>query len=563
MQTKSTTNIRDMLAGNKIIVPDYQRAYSWNTTDSNDNGQVNTFLNDLLDYIKSSSETPYYLGHFLFEQQEDHLYAVIDGQQRLTTISIFLSAAFRLLEENRELSESEREMKEDMVKRNSTYRFCTVEYDNNLYKDYVVDKIKYDTNGVKTTSGKRIIRAYDYLYNQLKNMGRDIATSLIETVSKASCTTHFVASESEGIQMFIFQNNRGKKPTNLEIIKAQFMYNLHLYGGADAKDMIQEVKGRFENIYQNISKIEDFVDEDDVLSRTMQVYFNSLWRDNAIDEVEKALKQDDRLNFIIKFTYALANTFSNLEQLLEDSKNDANIESALLCGRYYIVLPFFIKAYSAGLKSQDISRMGKALGDLALRDAIVGTRADLRSRLNDLFEEEKISVDDIVGRISWMKTNDDWWWHYWNNNELKNAAYGNWNSSWHGIAKIILWKYENHLINIKGKGYSQISFGKIEKPHLEHIAPQTENGEKEAAGYDIYDQDFRDNYLYRLGNFLLLSAPHNESIGNKPFEYKRSTYEHLYQQREIVDMTKDDLKWDKAKIKERTNKIVDFLITES
>ena len=559
---EARTTIKDLFAGNRIMVPDYQRAYSWVTTDKNENGHVNTFLNDLLDYIKSGSFAPYYFGHFLFEQRKDHDFAVIDGQQRLTTICIFLSAAFRLIKENGDLKEEEQEMYEDMVKRNSTYRFSTVAYDNMLLRDYVIDNTKHDLYGIKTTSGKRITRAYDYLYSKLKRHGVETTVELVNAVAKAACTTHIVSSESEGIQMFIFQNNRGKKPSNLEIIKAQFMYNLHLYGGLEAESMICEVKERFENIYLNISKIEDFVDEDDVLSRTMQVYYNSLWRDNAMDEVDKALKQKSCLDFIIRFTQALANTFTNLEQLLEDSKKDVNIESALLCGRFYIVLPFFIKAYSNGVGTQDISRMAKALGDLVLRDAIVGTRADLRSRLNDVFEKFSSSPNDIITRINWMKTNDNWWWHYWNNDELRNAASGNWNSNWHWIAKVILWRYENYLINLSSKGYSPILFGSIDKPHLEHIAPQTENGEKEAAGYDVYDQDFRDNYLYHLGNFLLLSAPHNESIGNKPFEQKRSTYEHLYQQREIVSLTEADHKWDKPKIAARTEIIVDFLVKD-
>ena len=347
MEAKTTIN--DLLSGNRIMVPDYQRAYSRNTTEKNDNGHVNTFLSDLLDYIKSGSPAPYYFGHFLFEQRDGHNYTVIDGQQRLTTISIFLAAAFRVMKENRKLKEEETEMYEDMVKRNSTYRFSTVAYDNMLMRDYVIDQTKHDLYGIKTTSGIRITKAYDYLYLQLVRLGLDTTIELVNAVAKAACTTHIVNSESEGIQMFIFQNDRGKKPSNLEIIKAQFMYNLHLYGGSDAESMIQEVKERFENIYLNISKIEDFVDEDVVLSRTMQVYFNSLWRDNAVDEVDKALKQPSRLVFIMNFTHALANTFTNLEQLLEDSKRDVNIERALLCGRFYIVLPFFIKAYSNGM----------------------------------------------------------------------------------------------------------------------------------------------------------------------------------------------------------------------
>ncbi len=159
-----------------------------------------------------------------------------------------------------------------------------------------------------------------------------------------------------------------------------------------------------------------------------------------------------------------------------------------------------------------------------------------------------------------MKTNEDWWWHYWNNAEVRSSADTNWHPNYHTLAKIILWRYENYLIGKQSKGYAPILFHSIESPHLEHIAPQTENGEKEASGYGIYDEDFREHYLLHLGNFLLLSAPHNESIGNKPFEKKRQTYNHLYQQRQIIEMTEDDHIWDKTKIKMRTDNLLDFII---
>ena len=128
------------------------------------------------------------------------------------------------------------------------------------------------------------------------------------------------------------------------------------------------------------------------------------------------------------------------------------------------------------------------------------------------------------------------------------------------MAKIILWKYENYLIAEEGKdGYEPISFNSIIKPHLEHIAPQTEN-EEPAAGYDIYDEDFREHYLLCIGNFLLLSAPHNESIGNRPFEIKRASYNQLRQQREVQDMTANDHIWDRNKIKVRKDKIIEFIM---
>ena len=120
----------------------------------------------------------------------------------------------------------------------------------------------------------------------------------------------------------------------------------------------------------------------------------------------------------------------------------------------------------------------------------------------------------------------------------------------------------NYLAKEKSRGYAPIAYHSIESPHLEHIAPQTENGEKEASGYDTYDEDFLEHYLLRLGNFLLLSAPHNESIGNKPFELKRSTYNHLYQQREIVELTEESHAWTREKIGARTEKLLSFIEEE-
>ena len=47
-------NIEKMIREKKIIVPDYQRAYSWETSqDGKENKHTNVFVCDLEDYIKS------------------------------------------------------------------------------------------------------------------------------------------------------------------------------------------------------------------------------------------------------------------------------------------------------------------------------------------------------------------------------------------------------------------------------------------------------------------------------------------------------------------------------
>ena len=555
---EALTNIENMLYGNEIFVPTYQRAYSWETDlKTNDSPkQVNVFLSDLMDYINSQSSSPYYFGHFLFENKGGRCYGIIDGQQRLTTITIFLAVLFKRLKTLRKFSEEETFAYQSMIKLGSKYRFKTVDYDNQLFKDYVVNQVKTEHNGLETESQKRIVAAFDYFTRELGNMTEDYIVKLLNAVKESSCTTHVVENEAEAIQMFIFQNNRGKKPSKLEIIKAQFMYHVHLYGeDNDTKtELIEEIKHRFENIYKSISTIEQKVNEDDVLVYTQRVFFNSLWENDAVQKVNEQLAKDNRLHFVREFTLALSASFEHLTYFFKMESKNIVLHSLKRIANFGIVVPFIIKAFKAKVSDKDLEALSIALEVIFIRARVIGTRADLTSRLNDVFQKFEGDVHPVIKRIDWMKTQEGWW-GYWNNRELERALQG-W--IYPDTAKFLLWKYENHLIEEEGKaGYLPIRYDSIVSPQLEHIAPQTENPE---SGYCEYDEDFRNHYLDCLGNYLLLSAHHNISIGNVPFEQKRASYNQLHQQQEVRDMTEMDKCWDKEKISKRKEKIVQFLL---
>lgn len=559
---EASTTIKQMLAGNRIYVPTYQRAYSWDTEFESSKApkQVNTFLSDLEDCTRSSTKSKYYFGHFLFEEKSENEFEVIDGQQRLTTIVIFLSALFTHLKDFRQLSESEDESFEDIIKRNSTYRFATVGYDNQLFKDYVIDRLKKDKNGIETESAKRIVNAYDFFSQKLADKDEAYLLKMLETVQNSSCTTHQVTDESEAIQMFIFQNNRGKKPSNLEIIKAQFMFNVHLYGGEEKESLIEEIKSRFEKIYKSISSIEYSINEDDVLVYTLRVHFNSLWESNAIEKINKLLSEANSISFIKSFTQALAVSFEHLTTFFgKDERENFEIHSLISLGGIAIAVPFVIKAYKFGLKQNQLSQLCSSLESLVIRHRLIGTRADITSRLNDvyqLFNDENSDIKPIIDRVESMKATTDWWWAYWNNQELERALQGGIS---HSTAKFLLWKYENQLESQGKSGYKPRRFDTIDNPELEHIAPQTENPE---SGYDTYDEEFKNQYINCLGNYLLLSKSHNCSVGNRPFAEKRASYNHLEQQREIQEMTKDKPIWTREHIQKRKEKIINVIMTK-
>ena len=564
----TSTNISEMLSGKSIVVPNYQRAYSWDTDLADKSPkQVNTFLSDLQDYVDSHSSAPYYFGHFLFEKKRKNIYAIIDGQQRLTTIIIFISALCKRLIEmgnivNVEddlsyLDEDLFEFYQDSIKSGYRYIFNTVEYDNQMFRDYVIDQRTHNRSGMDTVSKERIADAFDYFCSKLADKTEDELLQLSDAIINACCTTHVVTDECEAVQMFMFQNNRGKKPTNLEIIKAQFMYHIHLYAPVEDKQhILSEITERFEHIYKSIAKIKAHIDEDDVLNYTIKVYRNSLDGVSSTVFVDKELdKADNCISFIREFTLQLASCFSQISRFMDEEKKNFTYHELFVSAYQGIMFPFVIKAMLKGMPQEDMNELAKALEQIFLRHYIIGTRASLESRLNECFQKMENSAMPVVNHIQWMKGRNDWW-GYWNNDELLRTL-----NMWmyHGVAKLLLWKYENHLIQSGKAGYKPLRYDNIVEPNLEHIAPQTENTEED-NGYCTYDEEFKNQYLECLGNYLLLSGSHNKSLSNGRFQIKRDSYKHLQQQLEVWKMTEQDQLWDEEKIRQRHSKIVDYLM---
>lgn len=556
------TTIRRMLSGNFISVPKYQRAYSWDKEK-----QVKQFLIDLDDYINSNSATPYYFGHFLFEQKEHDSYNIIDGQQRLTTIEIFLSSVFKKLVSIRSLTDDEIEIKEDTIKRNSKYRFSTVEYDNSFFKDYVINQNKISKKNLETLSSFRISEAFDFFEKELKSKDENACINYIECIINSVCTTHIVNEEAEAIQMFIFQNNRGKQPTKLEIIKAQFMYEVQISSLEEEERFakIKELQERFEHIYKSIATIESHIHEDDVLLYALRIYFNTFDIDVSTERIETEIKnKKNYLKFIMEFTFELENSFESLKPFFNEKKI-YEIYSFALLGKTQM-MPFVIKSYEYNILDSDKAKLFAALESIVLRHRIIGTRAHLEDRIKDVysnFTKENTDVNPIIDRIRWFEKKIDennWWWSHWSDTRLEESLKG---ALDHQMAKHILWKYENYLLSKGKKGYAFMRMEQIEKPELEHIAPLTpRNGEPIAAGYCEYDEDFINGYLDCLGNYLLISKSHNCSIGNIPFKDKLASYTVLAQQREIKEITEDKAIWDKTIISKRYDKLVKFVVKE-
>ena len=88
----NTINLRTLLAnGKRYEVPPYQRDYSWTEENWDD------LWLDVLEIEKTGR--PHYMGALVLQEERPDDFRIIDGQQRLATLSLLVIAALHCLRE--------------------------------------------------------------------------------------------------------------------------------------------------------------------------------------------------------------------------------------------------------------------------------------------------------------------------------------------------------------------------------------------------------------------------------------------------------------------------------
>jgi hypothetical protein len=267
--TQSTT-ISAFFAQEQILkVPPYQRSYAWGDQ------QIEQFIKDLEQH---PTNKPYFFGSLLLEITRDirngwPVINVVDGQQRLTTLSIFFHAVVHHLE-NQDLSEKGINSRK-LLSRKYLFdqdagirKFETVDCDLAFFHESISSNTGKDVT-CETLSQKRLLNAYEKLTIFLHKQSTDYVFALCDKISTALIIPFTVSSPGEATQIFELQNDRGKRLTNLESLKAYLMHRVFLVA-SDPDQQIRIVQGLFEKIFRTYEKIEDTPfwnrSEDDILN---------------------------------------------------------------------------------------------------------------------------------------------------------------------------------------------------------------------------------------------------------------------------------------------------------
>jgi len=89
----SADTLKELLGnGRRYIVPKFQRDYSWTQDEWEDLWQ------DIEISLSASKDDVHYMGYLVLKTTDGKLYDVVDGQQRLTTLSLLVLAVLKSLQ---------------------------------------------------------------------------------------------------------------------------------------------------------------------------------------------------------------------------------------------------------------------------------------------------------------------------------------------------------------------------------------------------------------------------------------------------------------------------------
>jgi uncharacterized protein with ParB-like and HNH nuclease domain len=539
-----------------FIIPVYQRAYSW------EKEQWGTFLNDLIEQIEGQNN--YFFGNILLETiKKDTKYEIIDGQQRVTTLTIFIRAILNVLTNRKNenlLKEFDFQTKESIyLKNGGNIKLRPVEYDRACYDAIIIDNNNnFESN---TLSQDRIKASKIFFEKELDKLPTETVLRILEKIETTDLTVIELEGKKDSALMFELENNRGKDLTNMEKIKSYFMYQMYVYSDPEEiESNIENVSNIFKLIYLIINDLKN-LNEDSVLIYHNNAYIKGYSYRTLEDVKEVFKKSEDKIKWIKGYITELHTSFSNMKKF-ENSKNYFASKLGELNAPAF-VYPFIIKGYKFfGEDEEKLNTLFNLLEMLTFRAKLINSRANIQERLNLILLNFNGNLILLIMEVK-RKLNES---GYWGDDKVKSylngAMYGN------KVLSYLLWQYEN---SIQNKGYSIKNFS-IENQQIEHISPQTPtNGEPLETGYDVdenneYSEEFLTSKINSLGNLMLISGSHNASIGNKPFTDKLNSYNQnplLNQQAEIKDFAiklNERIVWQSESITNRQKSIFDFAI---
>lgn len=559
----ATSKISDLFNNRFFEIPKYQRGYAW------ERQNVRDLFDDIKEAIESSSN--HYMGTVVLSEGNPigENYFVVDGQQRLTTLTLLIS------EITRRLPKSDSDFYRRRYIKDPDYRLKPLGRDKIYFENLLEGKVLPP----ESKSQRYLKDAYEEIKSELDRQ-TDLQT-LLRSIERLEIMEFIEKSEGDAIRIFQTVNDRGKLLTNMEKAKSLLVYYSNKYLNKTLDSKVNDIFGEIFELYDDIKAIAD--DENIGLIRSKDFNEDNIMRYHFIcfsDEdydatagfvlgfLKRRLSELRASNdtksmsaFITKYTDDLLQFFKSLKSLIEKTKTSSkHYKVFAILNLSATLYPFVVKLEQ--LKMLDailpdiISPFGTPYTFLDLVELIdvrvyktrgTDPRAEISRFTYSLNEKSPVEIRDWL-----LLFNQNWMSNGVFESYMKDDVYS------HAALPYIYIDYCEHLENTL---FTREQLKKFisEGPTIEHILAQHPTFSLTVAGFQ--NQTDFENTEHKLGNLSILEKRFNSAIRNKnPLEktntYDRSSYRMT---RDLSSHIANTQKFDKKAIEIRTEQIWKYL----
>lgn len=565
----SMDDISNMLKHGKYVVPRYQRGYAWVST------QVDQLWDDLCEAGKKDT---HFFGIICIDRHDK----IIDGQQRTTTVFLFLLAARDYI--------MAKDAKDGIIKEIEKYLFDGAQPKMVLSRlnDEYFQMLISDSHNVKSPplelendSNHNLYKAYSNLHKKVTQYGDRkglySVKKLIHNLRNFQVIEVTVANSSEAYSMFNLINNRGIPLSQFELIRSYIFGELEEHKNVN-EVQIDGVDRKWSQIAKNIQKganydMDIFIqhilsfgnisipDKDNNVTTedtvSVKDIFNQLKKACPPDKILKWVDKAAEWSTVVKTLRKPSGNFHDQTGMTYDSERCIQMINRLGAVAVYPLLMVGFSKYWNKKDYASFDRLAKVCIKYHLRSKTIG-KANVSKYQNELFRiaRDCYKSDNDVNKIidDLCKTSS-----YVSDEELKSLL---------GVFKprssaaLIL------LELIEGRRSDTISHNMVT---VEHIMPKTIDKWLKyiCKIHDHCSEEYaiqiHQEYYGRLGNLTLLNKKPNSRLSNNNFEHKSKTYRRSNYQ--ITKKVADTERWGKDQIVSRqkifTTDLVEILDIKS
>lgn len=565
----------------KFAIPEYQRNYSWTEDELEDLWRD---LNNVIGGSNSEFENKsHFYGMFLFNvDNEEGVYNIIDGQQRITTAIILLNEIKTRLNELG-LENDATGILYDYIKDSHGYKLTLgPDDDDRVFKDEILDRnhLENDIESIADTpSQSRLLEAKEFFSSKLKSKDEDYLLDLKDEIGRLEVMSYEVDSISRAVKIFETANDRGRNLTNLDKTKSFLMLQIYLNRNGDEQEAIDDeialLQTRFGKMYEKIDEINNSDHWSSFSEDSIQRYHYILWDkewtssqgekyyQNLLSHLKDKIRgEEDPLEQIHDYSKELQNAFRAHEHLtrISDANNKERriIKRMELTGSMGNVRPLLLALRmkrGSTISEQEYIGLLRRIETLVVRIYVIAQKRAYTGRYKiyrlarDIYQEN-VSVSEIGERIASI-TRD-----YADDGSAADSLsrddfYGDFKKR---EQRYLLYFFEEALqgesnrekmpFSLKEWVSGQLVGGEKEvNLNVEHIHPQTPSEDLDV-----------DDCEHRLGNLSILPEGENKSLQNTVRADKEEAYKEINLEMN-KDIVSDLSKWDSERIIARENEI--------